>query len=99
MSVPLTGQVAVSGTAQQLDSGSLAAACAQFIIRAPASNAAAVFIGGPSVTSGTGFQLDAGTDVTYERLSQNGQPAYQLKPSDFYAVGTSPDVVTWLASP
>jgi hypothetical protein len=43
--------------------------------------------------------MDPGDEFTYERIQQNGQPAYQLRPSDFYAVGTSGDVVTWLASP
>jgi hypothetical protein len=92
------GQVAVTGSAQQLDSSFKSSDCHAFVIKAPLSNNVAVFIGASTVTSGNGFQLDPGDEFTYERIAQNGQPRYEQRVSDFYAVGTSGDVVTWLAS-
>lgn len=97
--VPLHGQVALSGSAQQLDASDAAGGCVAYSIKAPLSNLQPAFIGGLAVTSGNGYQMDPGDEVTYERLSQNGQPLYQLRPSAFYAVGTSGDRVCWLASP
>ena len=98
MSVPLTGQVnPVSGVAQALSATQVP--CVAFTIKAPASNAKPVFIGGSGVTSTTGHQLDPGDTIDYELKFQNGQPTYQLRPSDFWVIGTSPDIVTFLASP
>ncbi|MDE2102255.1 MAG: hypothetical protein KGL39_33730 [Patescibacteria group bacterium] len=96
---PLTGQVAVSGTAQQIDPNQTASKCRAFTIYAPKGNSAGVFIGASGITSSTGHQLDPGQSFTYERRSDNAQPFYQLRPSDFWVVGTSPDKVSWLASP
>lgn len=94
----LTGQTAVTGTAAQLDSVFSAASCVSFLIRAPLTNTEPVFIGPAGVSTSTGHQLDQGQEFTYERINQNGQPPYQLRPSDFWVVGTSGDKVTWLAS-
>jgi len=98
MPAPITGQVAVTGTAQPLSATQLGE-LAGFTIRAPLTNVNAVFVGPATVTTGNGHQMDPGDSITYERIGQNGQPVYQLKPSDFWAVGTTPDRVTWLASP
>lgn len=87
----------MSGTAAALSATPVGAVA--FTIKAPQSNANPVFIGPAGVTLTTGFQLDPGDTFDYERLSQNGQPFYQIGPNDVYAAGTSPDVVTWLASP
>lgn len=97
MSAPLYGQVAVSGTAQVLVA--TARDVTGFTIKAPASNVLPIFLGDKNVLTTTGHQLDPGDSLDYERLNQNGQPVYQLKPSDFWVVGTAPDIVTWLASP
>jgi hypothetical protein len=96
---PLYGQVALAAGAQQLDPTGTAGGCAGFTLKAPLSNAAPAYIGDASVTAGTGFQMDPGDEITYERLAQSGQPVYQLQPSSFYAVGTSGDKVCWLGSP
>lgn len=97
MPAPLHGQVAVSGTAQKLDSSGVAPVA--FTIKAPASNSATAYIGASSVTTSNGFPLEPGDDIGYETLSQIGQPLYQMRPSDFYVVGTSGDVVGWIGSP
>lgn len=99
MGTLLTGQVAVTGTAQQLDSGNSASACTAFAIKAPKTNTGEVFVGTTGVTSSTGYALDPGESFIYERRNDNGYPRYQLQVSDFWAVGTSGDNVTWLASP
>lgn len=100
MSAPITGQTgALSGTAQRLDSNNTAAGCVAFTIKAPATNANTAFIGGSGVTTSSGHALDPGDVYVYERKLQNGQPQYVLRPTDIYVVGTSPDVVTWFASP
>lgn len=97
MPIPLTGQITVSSTAQQIDAGQAAGKCVAFTIRAPLSNAHSVFVGASGVTSETGHQLDAGDELSYERRALNGQPFYQSRPADFWVVGTVGDVVTWLA--
>lgn len=99
MTVPLHGQIAVSGSAQQIDPSQIAGACTAFTLKAPLSNSKPVYIGSSTVTASNGFQLDPGDELTYERASQNGQPFYQIRPADLYVVGTSPDTVSWLASP
>lgn len=96
---PLHGQVALSGSAQQLDAADTAGGCVAFTLKAPLSNKASAFVGASAVTTANGYFLDPGDEITYERLAQNGQPLYQLRPSGFFAVGTAGDVVCWLASP
>lgn len=94
---PLCGQITVSGSAQRLSSplGDVAA----FIIKAPSTNSNSVYVGDANVTTSSGFILNPGDLLEYERIVQNGQPVYQLRPSDFYVVGTAPDKVSWVASP
>ncbi len=96
--IPLYGQIAVTGTAQRLTTGNQPE-LSGWTIKAPRSNAHPVFIGDANVTLSNGYQLDPGDEMQYEPFIQNGMPRYNLKPADFYAVGTSGDVVSWLASP
>lgn len=96
MPAPITGQITVSGTAQRL---SLPIGGTSFTIKASLTNTLPVYIGPVGVTTSTGYQLDPGEAVQYERNAQSGLPAYQLSISDFYVVGTSPNKVSWLASP
>ena len=97
MPAPLYGQVLVNATAQVLSTQPQEMIA--FTIKAPLSNTNPVWIGDQSVTTSTGHQLDPGDELTYERVSQNGQPQYVLRPSDFWAVGVAPDRLTWLGSP
>jgi hypothetical protein len=97
MPTPLTGQVAISGTAQPLSATTIPANA--YTIKAPASNAHSVYLGAASVTASNGFVLSPGDELVYERRNQVGSPSYQLQVSDFYVLGTSGDVVAWLASP
>jgi hypothetical protein len=97
MSVPLTGQLAVTASAQPLAAAPVP--CVAFTIKAPSSNGHSVYLGASNVSASNGFVLSPGDVFTYERRSQVGSPAYQLQVSDFYALGTSGDVVSWLASP
>lgn len=94
---PLYGQLSITASAQQLTSNR--ATVTAFTIKAPASNSNPVYLGDSAVTTSTGFQLDPGDEVDYECVNQAGQPNYQLRPSDFYAIGTVGDKATWLASP
>lgn len=96
MSAPATGQVAVTSTAQRLTTF---AAVTAFEIKAPLANANTVYIGTVGVTTLTGYALDPGDRISYERIDQNDSPRYPLTPADFWVVGVSPDVLTWLASP
>ncbi len=96
VSVPITGQVAVTGTAQPLSTSPVIATA--YSIKAPASNAHPVFLGKAGVLLTTGHQLDPGDSLDYQLSSQSGEPIFSLQVSDFFVVGTSGDVVTWLAS-
>ena len=100
MASPLYGQITTTGSAQQLDPTQKAASCVAFTIKAPLSNTGAVYVGDSGVTTSTGFQLDAGDVVTYERIASNAEPYYQSRPSDFYVwIVNSGDKVSWLALP
>lgn len=96
MAAPLSGQITLTGTAQPL---SPPVAVTAFTIKAPLTNNLPAYIGPAGVTTGTGYQLDPGDEFEYQRQSQSGQARYELGIGDFYAVGTGPDKVTWLASP
>ncbi len=96
MPVPLTGQVALSGTAQAVASPVQATA---FTIKASATNGSNAFLGPASVSASTGYVLSPGESLSYEDSGRVGLPAYQLRLSDFYVVGSAGDVVSWLASP
>jgi len=96
MASPLTGQVAVSAVAQQLSSR--ITETVGYTIKAPLTNVQPVYIGASGVTTGTGYQLDPGDELQYERLNQSGQPIYKLEVSDWWVVGTSGDKLVWLAS-
>lgn len=97
MPTPLYGQITMTGSAIRLTSNT--ADVTAFTIVAPISNSKPVYLGDVNVTTSTGRHLDPGREFNYERLAQSGQPQYQLKPSDFYVVGTASDTVSWLASP
>lgn len=98
MAVPLTGQVAITGTAQPLSATPINAVV--FTLKASVNNAHSVYIGPASVTTGTGFELAPGESIDYEKNDRSGQPRTQLNVSDFYAVGTAgTDVISWFASP
>jgi hypothetical protein len=93
----VTGQVALSGTAQACSATVVTGN--GWVIKAPATNAHNAYIGPAGVTTSTGHVLCPGDEFPYERRDQVGAPTFDLRVSDFYAVGTSGDVVTWLASP
>ena len=98
MASPLTGQVVVTGSAQPLSA--TATETFAYVIKAPASNVNPVFIGNSGVTTSTGYQLDPGDELAYERLNQAGQPIYKYDVSDWYVIGTpsAGDKCVWLAS-
>lgn len=95
--IPLHGQVALSGSAQPLSTTALTSK--SWILKAPTSNAGPAYMGGPSVSSSNGHQMDPGDEFEYELRYFQGEPFYPLQPSDIYVVGGSGDKVTWLASP
>lgn len=96
MPAPLTGQVALSGTAQQLATTTTQNVKA-FTLKAASSNLQPAYLGAAGVTTSTGYRLDPGEEFEYER--QLGGTLYELAPSDIYVVGTSGDRVSWFASP
>jgi len=97
MPTPISGQVAVSATAQPLAPTHVEVTA--WVLKAPSTNVNPVFVGGVGVTSSTGHQYDPGDSFEYERSTQNGAPKYQISPDDVYVVGTAGDRVTWFASP
>lgn len=100
MAFPLTGQVAITGTAQQLDSNNTAALCAAWSVKAPSTNANTVYVGPPGVTTGTGYPLTPGDEFEYTRQFNTISPSLQLVPTNIYAVGTAgTDVLAWFATP
>lgn len=97
MSTVLTGQVQLTGTAQQLDPTQTTANCSAFQIRAPYGNSQPAFVGGVNCTTTGGHILDPGNSLTYERQAQNGSTIYQGRLSDFWVCGSDGDLVTWVA--
>jgi hypothetical protein len=91
---PVSGQITVSGTAQQLSATAVGGSA--LLLKAPASNANAVYIGPSTVTTSTGFPLDPGEDFTIEHRSQNGLPKYETTAADLYVVGTASDKLGWI---
>jgi hypothetical protein len=98
MAAPLTGQLQITGTAQQLTGPVQVAA---FEIKAPSSNINTIYIGQAGVTPTSGHAMEPGDRLAYQRSDQHGETRLSLAPADFYAVGTpgSSDVLTWLGSP
>jgi hypothetical protein len=97
MAVPLTGQVAVTASAQPLSASPVTSSV--FTIKASALNINSVYIGAVGVTTTTGYELAAGESFDYERSDQSGQPRLQLQVSDFSVIGTAgTDRISWLAS-
>lgn len=96
MSAPLSGQLTVSASAQQLTSPVTVTA---FELKAPIANQNTLWIGPAGVTATTGYPLEPGDRLGYERGDQHGQTRLSLTPSDIYAVGTGPDVLAWFGSP
>lgn len=97
MPTPIHGQVTMTGSAVQLSATPII--CQGYTIKAPVTNAASVYIGASTVTTANGFQLDPGESFDYQNSTQHGNPAFQLNISDFFAVGTGPDKLTWFGSP
>ena len=95
MPAPKTGQIALSGSAQALSATPITDITA-FIVKAPTTNAHEAYIGASTVTTGNGFALDPGDELVIQRNNQVGQPNYQISLADIYAVGTAPDVLTWI---
>lgn len=92
----LTGQVSVGAAIQPLSAS--VTETVGYTIKAPLSNSQPVYLGNSSVSPTTGYQLDPGDELAYERLNQAGQPVYKYEVSDWYVVGTTGDKITWLAS-
>lgn len=94
----LTGQVTLSSTPQPLSL--LPIECGAFIIKAPATNVAPMYVGGPTVSVTTGYPLVPGETLEYERNLSSSSNLFTLDPSDFYVVGDgiTAGVAAWLAS-
>jgi hypothetical protein len=100
MAVPFTGQVAITGTAQQLDASNIAGSAAAWSVKAPSTNANTVYIGPAGVTTGTGYPLTPGDEFEYTRMFNQITPLLQLVPTNLFAVGTAgSDVLAWFATP
>lgn len=57
-------------------------------LKAPATNAATIYVGNRNVTSSTGLALEPGEDITIDGGGLE----------DLYATGTSGDSLSWLAA-
>ena len=99
MPAPAYGQITTTGSAQQIDPTLKGASCTAFELKAPLTNSSTgIFIGDASVTQNNGHQLDPGDSKVIERITQNGVPTYQSRPSDFYVyIVSSGDKLTWIA--
>lgn len=99
MSVFQTGQAVAAGPSSPVALSATALTSNGFIIKAPASNAATVYIGTASVTSTTGFPLDPGGEFVYINNTQNSESGrFDGRLSDLYVVGTANDLVGWFLS-
>lgn len=101
MALLASGQVTTTGSVQELSATEINPS--KFIIKAAASNSAQVAIGpaaqpitGVALSSSTGFLLDPGDSLEVDRTIQQGA-VYQLTPDDVYVIGSSGQVVSWLA--
>ena len=100
MASPLTGQVAVTGTAQPLDLANRSVNCVAFAFKTPSTNTHTVYIGSAGVTTANGYPLTPGDEFEYQRLFNQITPTLQCTPADFYAIGTAgSDVLAWFATP
>ena len=89
----VTGQLNLGGSAEVIGA-SFDLVASEMTVKAMVANAASVYIGshadvgGTTVTTGNGFELRAGQQVTVTVGS----------PSELYIIGTSGDDVSWIAS-
>lgn len=95
VSAPLVGQtvIASTGTAVQLNGGTSQVLTNGIIISAPASNAAAISVGGSGVNNttggtGNGYLLVPGASISFAMVNTN----------DLWINGTSGDYVSWAGS-
>lgn len=99
MPAPLTGLAVGTSMNAVVPLSATGVQCSVFVIRAPLTNSATVFIGGKTVSNSTGYPLDPGSEFTYDRNTQQTDARRELTVSDFYMTGNANDVVGWFASP
>lgn len=91
-----TGQVSVSGVAAVLSA--TVVECKTFILKAPKANTGVIYFGDSTVTTANGFPLSAGDEFEFAFVVKNGEPVFDLLPSDIYVVGTSGDKAAWVSA-
>lgn len=92
----LGNQVSITAVQQQVELTGLSPNA--FVFKAPAANAAPVYIGPKGVTIATGYPLAPGESFEYEARTQIGAGSYDAKPGDFWAIGSAgTDKLAWLA--
>lgn len=96
MTVPQHGQIVLTTSPQALSATQVSGET--FTIKAPVTNVGSAYLGASTVSTTTGYQLDPGESVDYQRNDQHGQGRLQLRVNDFYVLGTAGDTLTWLAS-
>jgi hypothetical protein len=89
-----TGQKAVSASAAALTAA--ATQIETLILKAHPDNSAVVYFGDSTVTTSTGYPLDAGEE--FQIAPGNGPLGLTPKPSEIYVIGTS-GTVAWVATP
>lgn len=90
---PLTGQVTTTGAAQPLTTQP--ASPTAWLLKAPVANTSTVYIGPIGVTAVTGYPLEPGDEITFDRRPVAGG-IFDLSPGDLYVVGSG-GVAAWFA--
>ena len=92
---PKTAQVVATAVAQPLSLSP--SSPTSWILKAPAANLSTIYIGDSTVTTATGYPLEPGDELDYDRRIQAGA-VYDLTPADLYVVGSNDgSVAAWLA--
>lgn len=90
-----TGQLIISASAQQVTS--TAQETVHYRLKAPTTNIGIVYIGPSGVTTSTGHALEPGDELQYDTQVESGLNLFDVPITDWFAVGTAGDKLTWLA--
>lgn len=92
-----TGQVTLSASPQVLSAAVIE--CKTFILKNVKTNTGTVYFGDSTVSATTGFPLAPGDEFEFAFSVKNGEPVFDLLPSDVYVVGSvNGEKASWVSA-